>query len=1080
MSSLTLVFGPAHAGKTAYLFDRLESHMRRGERAILLVPEQSTYRCEQALCARLGGLIGLEVYSLERLCQRLIDRYGEHLPTLSDQGRCMVLRRAAYRKRGDLRLFSRAAAGRGFAASMDARIGRFRQSCITPDDLEAAAGQLADDALLKQKLNDFAVLYRESEAFLARRYLTSNDLMTVALPLLDDSFVKDCFVYVDDFDRPREQAFRLLLKILRVAKSVTLTLRQSDDPHLHELFAPDTGIYERLCRACEGGIPLSTVKLEKTNAPASALDHLTGQLFSDAPAPYAAPTDAVEIIAAKDRQTEVALVCDRILELVRGGKRFGQIAVVAGELSAYGPLMRRACERRHIPLFYDATRPMTGLAATDFVLSAARCACLGLPMRDVLRLLKSGYAGVSQADAEIFENYVLRCGVYGSELKSPFTLGTVPPEAEAVRARLWDTLGPLQEAMHSQSAADKVRALWAYLAVNDLKSALEAEAQTLLAKGHESDAELFSQVWETVKALLVQMYTVLGETPVQQREFPMLLEEGLSGFSVGILPGRGDRVQLGDLVRTRLAPVDTLFVLGCTEGVFPPSHTDDDLLNDAELETLRSLGLSVWGGTEAEAASDRLALYSLLSKAERQIVFTHAFSDGTSELSEAPLLRSIARLFPANKERVGMGALSKLPMSKPVAFSMLAELIAVRKRDGYCAPMLPPLLALFRDDPDYRDAAEALWRGEAESRSPEPFGKETARALYGKAPSMSASRLEQYARCPFAQYLKYGLDARERKTAEEKASDAGTFLHDALDAFVKAVKAGPYTWASITDAEIDAILDAILPPLLVSHNDGVLSRDPRLKEALFLRLRTVRYAARSIVMQLRGGRFEVAATELSFGMDGTFPPLYLTLDDGTRIRIYGKIDRVDRTKDGRLLRIVDYKMGREHKFDPTKLLSGESLQLPLYFGAAKALGGEPAGVYYMPLTLDPPEPGETPQHLLYGLTASDDEAIAATDSGMEAKSTLIHNLKRTKDGGIAGAAASRKRLNEIIEAAQRIAARQAKGILAGRADLYPTESACTWCPYGSVCRFDKQTGCKTRRVRKVELDDLLTGKEELP
>ncbi len=1079
MSSLTIVSGPAHAGKTAYLLDRLESNMRRGERAILLVPEQSTYRCEQALCARLGGLIGIEVYSFERLCQRLIERYGEHLLTLSDQGRAMVLRRAAYRKRNDLRLFSRAAQGRGFAASMDARIGRFRQSCISPDDLEAAAKQLPEDALLRQKLGDFAVLYRESEAFLSRRYLTSNDLMTVALPLIKDSFVKDCFVYVDDFDRPREQAFRLLLEILRVSKSVTLTLRQTGDPNLFDLFAPDAAIADRLTRACEGGIPLYTVQLQGA-AKTPALDHLTAQLFSVAPVPFAESTDAVEILAAKDRQTEVALVCDRILELVRGGKRFSDIAVVASELSAYGPLMRRACERRHIPLFYDATRPMTGLAATDFVLSAARCACLGFPMRDVLRLLKSGYAGVSQADAEIFENYVLRYGVYGSELKSPFTLGTIPPEAETARARLWDTLGPLQEAMHSQSAADKVKALWTYLEANDLKTALEAEAQALLAEGHASDAELFSQIWETIKALLVQLYTVLGDTPVQQREFPMLLEEGLSGFSVGILPGRGDQVSLGDLVRTRLAPVDTLFVLGCTEGVFPPSHTDDDLLNDEELKTLRSLGLSVWGGTEVEAASDRLALYALLSKAKRQIVFTHAFSDGTSELSKAPLLHSVERLFPENTERVGMTALSALPMSKPVAFSMLAEQIALYKQDGHCTPLLPPLLQLFSDDPAYRDAAEALWRGEAESRSPAPFGKETARALYGKAPSMSASRLEQYARCPFAQYVKYGLCAEERKTAEEKASDAGTFLHDALDAFVKAVKAGPYTWATITDAEVDAILDAILPPLLVSHNDGIFSRDPRLKESLFLRLRTVRYAARSIVTQLRAGRFEVAATELSFGMDDAFPPLYLTLDDGTRIRIYGKIDRVDQTRDGRLLRIIDYKMGRERKFDPTKLLSGESLQLPLYFGAAKTLGGDPAGLYYMPLTLDPPEPGETPQHLLYGLTASDDEAIAASDSGMEAKSTLIYNVKRTKDGGITGAAASRERLNEIIEAAQRIAARQAKGILTGRADLYPTETACMWCPYGSVCRFDKQTGCKTRWVKKVELDDLLTGKEELP
>ena len=170
-------------------------------------------------------------------------------------------------------------------------------------------------------------------------------------------------------------------------------------------------------------------------------------------------------------------------------------------------------------------------------------------------------------------------------------------------------------------------------------------------------------------------------------------------------------------------------------------------------------------------------------------------------------------------------------------------------------------------------------------------------------------------------------------------------------------------------------------------------------------------------------------------------------------------------------------MGKNRKLDPTKLLSGESLQLPLYACAADTLG-EVAGFYYMPLSFDPPEAGETPAQYLYGITASDDEAIDATETQMEQRSTLVHDLKRTKDGTIGGAATDRKRIAEIIAEARRIAARQAEGILKGEATLLPTEGACKWCPYRSVCRFDKQTGCKTRYVRKVELKELLLGKEE--
>lgn len=1055
--------------------------MARGEHAILLVPGQATYRAERALTERCGGLLGVEVYSLERLSERLIDQYGQALPFLNDHGRAMVLRRAAFRARDRLTLFARASERQGFAAAMDARIGRFQQSCISPADLLSAAEQLPDGDLLKQKLKDFALLYRESESFLAEKYRTANDLLTVSETLVADSWIRDCDVYVDEFDPPREQAYRLLQRILLTAKSVTLTLRQSDDPNLVDLYEPDRRLYERLQAFCaERAVPLSVRAFSRTGDEDPALKHLNRNLFSVSPKPYPQATEAIAVLAARDRMTEAALVADRVLTLVRSGKRFSDIALVTSDLSAYAPLIRRAFRRRNIPLFYDATRPIGGLAAVSFIRAAARACCLGFPMEDLLRLLKSGYAGVSEADAEIFENYVLRYKIYGSECVRPFAIGEIPPEAESVRARLMEKLLPLREETAKPKTTDRVRALWNYLMANDLGGQLEWEAQSLLAAGKDAEAQVAAEVWRAVTELFVQLDAVLGDTETTRREFPALIDEGFSGFTVGVLPGQGDCVILGDLLRTRLAPTDTLFVLGCNDGAFPPVRSDDDLLNDAELQTLRGLGLPVWDDTQRESASDRLALHTLLSKSKSRIVFSYAFSDGSSELSRAALLGNIEALFPNLSKKTGMNVETPLPMSKPVAFSMLAELLSKQRQDGYPSPRLPELLAYFRSDPEYAEPLRLLEAEDGATGSPAPLGPATAHALYGEHPSMSASRLEQYARCPFAQFMKYGLRAEERKVADETASDAGTFLHDALDAFVKEVQNRGSDWQSMTEADTDAVLQTVLPPLLVSHNDGIFSRDAVMKETVFLRLRTVRLAALSIVKQLAAGQFSVQATEMAFGMDGSpYAPIRLTLSDGSYITLHGIIDRIDRTRDGRQFRIIDYKMGRERTFDQTKLASGESLQLPLYVTAAEQLGGELSGMYYMPLTLDPPEPGETPQHKLYGLTASEDESISAAER-FEKQSTLIHDLKRSKDGRIVGAAAERERLESIVAAARRIAARQAEGILSGNVAVYPTESACKWCPYGSVCRFDRQNGCKTRYVRKIELDDLLTGKEELP
>lgn len=1079
MSNLKVLLGKAHTGKSSWMLSQIEQHMQRGEHAILIVPEQTTYYYEKRLCAKLGGLIGIEVYGFERLCQRLIEHAGSTLPTLSDQGRYMVLRRAAYKHRDSLQLFSRASQLRGFSSSMDTHIGRFKKSCITPDMLENALTQIPKTDLLHQKLTDICVLYRESESFLERRFLTSSDLLSIATPLIPSSFLKDCYVYLDDLDHLDEQIYRLIQQILLSARGMTVALRWGDEPDLSDLFSPDRHVYDRLLEMCsQYGIPFFERKMtELSQTPAPALLHLENNLFSERPSVFSDSNDAVSILEAKDRRTEAALIADQILISVRSGKRFSDFAIIASDLDSYGPVLRREFEQRGIPLFYDAVRPVSGLPSSDFILSIARTVCLGFSMSDILRILKSGYAGVSPDDTELFENYVLQYGIYGSELKKPFSAGEIPSEAERVRIHLMEHLLPLYEAIGSKKTSDKVRALWACLNIFGLREQLEEEAKRLLEDGYTSEAQLTAQVWSAIRELLRQTDTVLGETEISQKEFPMLLEEGLYGLSIGILPERGDAVILGDLTRSRLAPVDTLFLAGCSEGLFPPMRSNDGLINDDELEKLRSAGLSVWEGTVGESAMDRLSLYTLISKARSRIILSYPFSDGNSELVPSPLISLIRSLFPGISDTVGMGRLARYPVSKAVAFSELSELISEWKQDGKCPPDLPLLLRYFESEPDYSQAVSDLMAGSAANVSPGQLDKRAARALYGSNLSMSASRLELYARCPFAQYLKYGLNAEERKVATEKASDSGTFLHDALDTFVKSVESGSFSWDSITDEEIDSLLDTILPMILASHNDGIFLHDPRLRESLFLRIRTIRLCAHTIARQLKAGRFEVAQTEMSFGMDGPFAPVWITLSDGTKVRIYGKIDRVDRTPDGKLMRIIDYKMGQSHKFDPTLVMSGEALQLPLYFLAAKQLGGECAGFYYMPLTLDPPEPGQTSEHLLYGLTVSEGDAVSASEE-IDKKSRLIYNLKKDPDGTYSGSVADRQQMETVISKAEQIAAQQASGILNGHAEILPTSKACTWCPYHSVCRFDKQTGGKNRYIKKVELSELLGGKEE--
>lgn len=1080
MGRLTILTGSAHTGKSTALYERIAVHMQRGEHAILLVPEQATFAAEQRLCEKLGGLIGVEVYSFERLCERLLSQYGQSLPFLSEQGRCMVLRRAALKKQKELIVFGRVSQMHGFAESMDGWIGRFKQSCITPDALQKTQQTLPKDSLLSRKLHDFAVLYGESESFLSSRYLTAQDLEDRVTPLLADSWLSACHVFVDDLDRPREQVLRLLEQLLLAAASVTMTLRCNfDDAKNDALFAPDRALYARLhAFANDHGLPFLHEKKTIQSAPFDlALRHLETQLFADPFDAYPCETDAVTVLAVRDRVLEVEACADRILELVRQGTlRYRDIAVVVSDMDAYAPLVERAFALRNIPVFCDATRPILGHAAIDFVLSAVRFAD-GLSVSDALRVVKSGYAGVSLDDAEQFENYLLRYGLYGSEMKEPFHVGEIPEAAERVRAAMTPALLRLRDGLGAKTAAEKVRAVYAYLVEMQFQQQLEAEANALQAEGLSDEAQLYLQMWKTVSELLSQMYGILGSVATGRKEFAALLEEGLGGYTVGVLPGAQDRVVFGDMVRTRIKRLDTLFLLGCNEGLFPPTHSDDALINNGELDAMKQAGLSVWGGTHEQTAADRLSLYALLTKAQRRVCFSYAFSAGGSDLSPSPMLATISALFPKNKPLTLLSDYDPIPPNEAVGFLRLVRTYGAYRRTDAVARMLPPLLGYYAASPAYGQRTKAMQNGADSNVTTLRFGKSLAHAMYGDAPRMSASRLEQFSRCPFAHYLRYGLLALERKEATEKASDAGTFYHDVLDAFVKAVEAKGCDWRTLTEAEAQDVLDAILPPIIASHNDGIFLRNPRLKESLFLRLRTIHWCVGSLLHQLQDGTFTVAASEMQFGSDDRFPPVTLTLSDGTKIVLYGKIDRVDRSRAGDLLRVVDYKTGKDHTFDPTKLLSGESLQLPIYLLAAKGLGGAPSGMFYMPLTLDPPKEGQTPMHRLSGVIANDEETCAATERDMGTSSQIVAGLKRKKDGTLSGMTCSREQLERIVDTAKAIATASATRIMDGEADVFPTESACTYCPYGAVCRFEKQGG-RTRTCRKVKFEELLDKGDE--
>ena len=97
---------------------------------------------------------------------------------------------------------------------------------------------------------------------------------------------------------------------------------------------------------------------------------------------------------------------------------------------------------------------------------------------------------------------------------------------------------------------------------------------------------------------------------------------------------------------------------------------------------------------------------------------------------------------------------------------------------------------------------QAVMLAEKEQLSPE-----TAGALYGNTIVGSVTRLEQYARCAFAHFLKYGLALEERQEYRLQAPDIGNLYHDGLKRFGNELLAMGKKWQEVSAVEREALAE---------------------------------------------------------------------------------------------------------------------------------------------------------------------------------------------------------------------------------------------------------------------------------
>ncbi len=1074
---LIFVKGRAGAGKSRYLRHAIGEKCAALENCALLVPEQFTFEAERALSEKLpGGLMRAEVYSFTSLASRILEDAGVRTVFLSAQGRRMVLRRAAEECKKSLLAFQGVCERPGFAKSCDDIFSLYKRCELSPEDVWNAARSLGDD-LLGRKMHDLALLYEKSEQAVEGKYMRAEDALFAVRAHIGASFLRGTHVYVDNCEFWAEQIYGILEEIMDCAASLTLCVRAdfSEKCRDKRVFTTEYKAYERLlslarahgCRIEHIDLPIEGAPWEGERYDNPALSHLEHELFANPFTVYAGEAEGLYAYAAPDIALEAEAAADAVQRAARAGLRYRDMALVSCDFPAYAQTVQRALERRGIPYFTDAKQPLARYALSRLLRAALRAVTEGFKARELFEICKTGLAGVSREESEFFENYVLRRGLRAGAFAAPFIGADTPAEAESARLTLMEPLLKLQKALHAgKTAREKTEALYAYIDELGAREKTEALCEFLRESGRLGLMEENRQVYDTLMELFSQLHALMGDTPLSSRRFCALFEEGLAAYEIGVVPATADQLLFGSIDRTRARSIKALFLIGAGEGALPQSTHDDGLIDDEELLRLAEAGMRVWDDSATHAAIARMDAYMAVTK-PKEMLYISCQTSG--EALPSSVFERILAVFPSLK--IESTLRDSIPADAEGGFMRLCGAMRTYA-DGASESPDPALYAWYAKNDAYAQRLSRVENAAFQKGGAAKLKGETAKALYQTGGS--ASRLESFNSCAFKHFARYGLKLEARREYGEKRTDEGNFCHEALAQFAELLCRRKDSLSSLTREDVNAMLDEIVPPLLQTHNGGILCEDARMRAKGRELAKRVEATAWAVTRQLAAGRFRPTGTELSFGRGGDLPGLRFSVN-GTTYMLSGKIDRLDSFQSGAetYYRVVDYKSS-DTGFDFADLYYGLKLQLPLYIAAVNELeGAVAAGVYYMHMddpAIDeglPFEEALVEKFRMKGLTLSEPLIEEASDEeGLGVLSARSGRIERPEMARLIAYARDKCR-----DTALRIQ----EGEIAARPMQRSTQrSACDYCEYKSLCRFDRRIpGFEYASVASMNKDEFM-------
>ena len=637
---LQFYFGASGSGKSEQVCREIleQAALCPQKNFLLIVPDQFTMQTQKDMVLKSAGhgILNIDVLSFGRLTYRIFDEVGgDDLPVLDDTGKSLVLRKVAADVAQDLPVIGKNLNKIGYIHEVKSAISEFMQYGVSVEQLQNMIGQTGRRGALQSKLQDLSVLYEKFSGYIREKYMTTEETLERLCRVLPKSrLVQGSVVVFDGFTgfTPIQNYVIATLTQLAERVIVTLDMDEGDDPYqvtgeqkLFYLSSKAVTALERL--VAEQGLDREKDVFLKRKKDSVArfednpeLAHLERYLFRFPMKPYERKVERIGIYEASTPKEEVHQTCLKIHRLVREeGYEYRQIAVVTGNLETYAQEVREQFARFDIPVFVDQTRGILLNPFIELIRAALQMLIKDFSYETVFHYLRCGLTGFTPEEVDVLERYILAFGIRGKRaygrqfVRRNAASEEIVKELEtvnALRERLMEELAPLLEP--GETAQDYGTALYHFLEQNQVQKRL-ADYETRFQESDPVRAMEYSQIYRLVMDLLDQIVGLLGAEPMNLQEFYEILDAGFGEIEVGTIPQNVDRVVVGDMERTRLKQIRTLFFLGVNDGNIPKNTSSGGILSDIDREFLEQVA------PDSYKISQAVYIFSARRKLQRQV-----------------------------------------------------------------------------------------------------------------------------------------------------------------------------------------------------------------------------------------------------------------------------------------------------------------------------------------------------------------------------------------------------------------------------------------------------------------------------